>query len=152
MPDPITYASTTPRLGIPLLFSGQVQKEFYINEGHALIDALLHAACEGEAVSPPATPADGETWIVANGADGSWTGEDGKLANWQSGTWLFIAPSDGMRIYDRSTGQLLLHSGGWQRPAAPADPSGGTTVDSEARAAISGLISALIAGGLLTGN
>ncbi|MXO61083.1 DUF2793 domain-containing protein [Altererythrobacter salegens] len=132
--------------------AGQAQKEFYVNEAHALTDALLHAACEGEAVSPPATPADGEAWLVGIGADGDWTGEDGKLATWQAGSWLFAAPNDGMRLFDRSTGQVILYAGGWQRPAAPAVPAGGTTVDDEARAAISSLITALISGGILTGN
>ena len=46
-------------------------------------------------------------------------------------------------------GQDVRYRAGWQRPATPAGPAGGTTVDSEARAAIADLIAALIAGGLL---
>jgi hypothetical protein len=48
-----------------------------------------------------------------------------------------------MRVFDRGTGQILLYNDGWQRPAAPAEPSGGSTVDTEARAAIASLIAAL---------
>ena len=123
MTDPISFASTTPRLGLPLLFSGQAQKEFYVNEAHALTDALLHAACEGETAIPPATPAEGGTWLVATGATGEWSGQDGKLASRQAGNWLFAAPVDGMQLFDCSTGQMLLYHGGWQRPAAPSAPS-----------------------------
>lgn len=143
MSDPITYTTATPRFGLPLLFAGQAQKEFYVNEAHALTDALLQAACEGEAAVPPATPAEGESWLVAPGAGGDWTGQEGKLAAFQSGTWLFVSPSDGMRVFDRGTGQILLYNGGWLRPSAPAEPSGGATVDIEARAAIASLIAAL---------
>ena len=148
MTDPIAYGSTTPRHKLPLLFAGQSQKEFYVNEAHALADALLHAACQGEAAAPPATPVDGECWLVAPAATGDWAGEDGKLACRQSGTWLFAAPSEGMRLFDSSTGQVVLYRGGWQRPATPAEPSGGTTVDAEARTAISGLIAALVEAGV----
>ena len=148
MTDPITFPSATPRFALPLLFSGQSQKEFYVNEAHALADALLHAACEGEATDPPASPSDGEAWLIGTGASGEWVGEDGKLASFQAGNWLFAAPNDGMRLFDRSTSQMLLYSGGWQRPAAPAAPNGGATIDAEARAAISDLITALISAGV----
>jgi hypothetical protein len=146
--DPISFTSTTPRFSLPLLFSGQAQKEFYVNEAHALADALLHAACEGEADEPPAAPTEGEAWLVGAGATGAWASEDGKLASYQAGNWLFTTPNDGMHLYDRSTGQTLLYRGGWQRPAAPAAPTGGATVDAEARAALAALVSALAAAGI----
>lgn len=148
MSDPISFTSATPRFALPLLFAGQSQKEFYVNEAHALTDALLHAACEGEAVDPPATPTEGDAWLVAAGATGDWAGEDGKLASRQAGNWLYAAPTDGMRLFDRSTGQMLLYRNGWQRPAPPASPSGGAIIDAEARAAIADLISALASAGI----
>ena len=148
MTDPISFTPTTPRYGLPLLFAGQSQKEFYVNEAHALTDALLHPACEGEASDPPSTPVEGETWLVGTAATGDWAGADGKLASRQSGNWLFTSPIDGMRLLDRSTGQLLLHRGGWQRPSAPAAPTGGTTIDAEARAALADLIAALANAGI----
>ena len=61
---------------------------------------------------------------------------------------LFAAPSEGMRLFDSSTGQVVLYRGGWQRPVTPAEPSGGTTIDAEARTAISGLIAALVEAGV----
>jgi hypothetical protein len=149
MTDPISFPSATPRYSLPLLFAGQSQKEFYVNEAHALADALLHAACEGEAVDPPVSPAEGECWLVASGATGEWAGEDGKLAARQAGNWLFIAPKDGMRLFDHATGQVLLYRNGWQRPAAPVAPSGGSVIDAEARTAIAELISALSEAGVL---
>jgi len=149
MTDPISFTSTTPRYGLPLLFAGQSQKEFYVNEAHALADALRHPACEGESADPPATPAEGETWLVASPATGDWAGAEGKIASRQSGNWLFAVPRDGMRMFDRSTGQILLYRGGWQRPAAPPAPVAGATVDTEARAAVADLIAALVDAGIL---
>ena len=54
-----------------------------------------------------------------------------------------------MRVLDISTGQLLLFRGGWSAAIAPAEPTGGTTVDTEARTAIVGLIAALADAGIL---
>ena len=149
MTDPIDFPSATPRFALPLLFPGQAQKEFYLNEAHALADTLLHAACEGEAADPPASPAEGEAWLVASGASGDWAGEEGKLAARQAGNWLFVAPTEGMRLFDRASGQILLYRGGWQRPVAPIAPSGGAVVDAEARSAIAGLLAALVEAGIL---
>jgi len=54
-----------------------------------------------------------------------------------------------MRLFDRSTGQLLLFHGGWRRPAAPSAASGGAVVDAEARTAIADLMAALVDAGIL---
>lgn len=148
MTDPISFTSATPRYALPLIFPGQSQREFYVNEAHALTDALLHAACEGEVADPPTTPAEGETWLIATSATGDWAGEDGNIASRQAGTWLFLSPRDGLRMLDKSTGQMLLYRDGWQRPSTPAAPSGGSVVDSEARTAVADLISALVDAGV----
>lgn len=150
MSDPFLFDSATPRLRLPLLFAGQVQKEAFVNEAHALVDALLHAAVEGRSVGPPTAPVDGESWLVAAPATGAWSGREGQLACRQSGNWLFVVPRDGMRVIDRSTGQELLHfSDQWHAGEIPAEPSGGSVVDAEARVAIQQIIAALRLNGVL---
>lgn len=148
MPETFAFDTISPRFGLPLLFAGQAQKEAFVNEAHALADALLHCAVEGESATPPTNPADGENWLVSAGANGDWLGADGKIACRQGGNWIYVAPRDGLRVLDRSTGQEMRYLNGWQTATEPGQPTGGTTIDAEARAAISGLIDALRASGV----
>ena len=149
MTDPIVFTSASPRFGLPLLFAGQAQKEFFVNEAHARADMLLHPAVLGEANTPPAAPVEGDCWLVGPAATGAWTGHNGELACLQGGNWLFAAPRNGMTVHDEAAGQTRRYADGWQVASPVALPSGGLIVDSQARTAMAGLVAALIAGGLL---
>jgi hypothetical protein len=73
-------------------------------------------------------------------------------ANWprrQSGNWLFTAPVAGMRLLNKSTGQEIRYVTQWIAPAKPPAPSGGTTIDIEARGAINAVIAALVSAGIV---
>ena len=83
-------------------------------------------------------------------ASGDWLDRDGMIACRQGGNWLFVTPADGMRVLDRSTGQELRYFGGSQAASAPTEPTGGTTVDSEARTALAELVAALRTSGIFT--
>jgi len=148
MPEPL-FDSRTPRLELPLLFAGQAQKEGFVNEIAARLDALLFLAVEGESNTPPANPADGQSWLVGNAPSGAWTGHASEIASFQSGNWIFTPPILGMKMYNKVNGQEILYRNGWIAAARPATPSGGTTIDSESRAAISAIISALAAAGIV---
>ena len=129
MPDPITFDTISPRYALPLLFTGQAQKEAFVNEAHALTDALIHCAIEGTAAAPPGSPVEGTNWLVGISPTAAWAGQTGKIACRQAGNWLFVAPKDGMRLLDKSNGQERRYSAGWLAPSVPTAPSGGTTVD-----------------------
>jgi hypothetical protein len=148
MSDPMTFDSATPRFSLPLLFSGQAQKEFYVNEAHALTDALLHCAIEDVSDTPPPSPGDGTAWLIGPAPTGAWTDQAGNLALRQFGNWLFVAPRDGLSVLNRATGQISRYLGGWPAIAAPPAPTGGTTVDDEARASLTSLIAALTEAGI----
>lgn len=116
----------------------------FVNAALSLCDALIHPAIEGERSTPPASPVEGESWLVAaTGASGEFAGREEQLACREANAWAFAIPRDGMQVFDRSTGQLMLFSDGWRRHTGIAEPSGGATVDIEARVAIGQLISAL---------
>jgi hypothetical protein len=144
MTDPISFDSTTPRFGMPLLFAGQSQKEVFVNEALALSDALLHCIVEAEQAVPPAVPTDGLAWLVGATPTGEWAGQGGKIACRQLGQWLFVTPRDGMRLVNKATGQDWRRiAGAWKAPVAPAAPTGGTTIDAEVRAALANLVQRL---------
>lgn len=148
MSDPL-FDSQTPRHDLPLLFAGQAQKETFVNEALSRIDVLLHCAIEAQRATPPAAPAEGQCWLVASGASGEWSGRAGQIAAFESGNWLFLTPRDGMRLLNRSTGQEMRYLETWKTPARPALPTGGTTIDNEARAAITALLQCLTNAGVI---
>lgn len=148
MPEPL-FETVTPRLGLPLLFAGQAQKEGYVNEIAARIDSLLFLAIEGQADTPPTDPDDGTSWLIGSNPVGAWAGKAGHIASFQAGNWLFSAPFDGMRLLDRSSGQEIRHIGQWTIPQRPAVPTGGATVDTEARAAIAAIVASLTDAGIV---
>lgn len=162
--------TTTTRFALPLIAPGQAQKELHHNEALVAIDAALHACVEEPPLdTPPPDPEEGETWIVAAGASGAWEGRVDSLATWTVGGWRFVAPVPGMTAWVRNAGSWAHWSGaswiedtwpvaalaiagnqvvGPRQPDVPS-PSGGSTIDAEARAAIDLLIVTLKSHGLI---
>ena len=149
MSEPLVFASTTPRLGLPNLFAAQAQKEFTVNEAFGLIDALLHPVVQGVSNDPPPTPNEGECWIVGSQPTGEWAGYARQIACCQSGNWLLVSPLDGMVAFDRSARRTVRFSDEWTSASAIAIPKGGATVDTEARGAIAEIVTALTVAGIL---
>jgi hypothetical protein len=134
------------------------------------LDMLLCPVVEGDPIpAPPSSPPAGSCYLVAVGATGAWAGNDGSLATLTDGGWRFIAPIDGMQVLDRGSGQpIIRRAGGWergivraqeyrvndqpvvrQRQPAIGDPTGGSVVDSQCRAALASLLAAARAHGLI---
>lgn len=149
MTEPSLFPSSTARMGLPLLFAAQAQKEFFINEGLVLNDILHNATAEGMASSPPSSPGDGLCWLVASGATGEFADRDEALASWQQGQWIFVSPVEGMTVFDRSISRRRYYRSGWQIAAAVTTPAQGTVIDQQARNAITALIDALRTAGIV---
>jgi hypothetical protein len=159
----------SPRFGLPYLVPGQAQKEHFHNEALLRIDAVLGARAEGVAANPPGAPGEGACWIVAAGASGAWAERENSLAMWTASGWRFIAPTPGLRVWNEAAGGEWRWTGSaWtagelfgsalfvggqmvvsQRQPEVPSPSGGTTIDAEARAAINQIIVALKSHGLI---
>lgn len=86
----------SPNLGLPYILAAQAQKHVTHNEAVRTLDALVHlAVLDRDLAAPPASPADGDRYIVAQGASGAWSAHGGEIAVWQDGAWAFFAPREG---------------------------------------------------------
>ena len=149
MSDPLPFESVTPRFALPLLFAGQAQKEFFVNEALLRADLLLHCVVEEEVASPPAVAEPGQAWLVAAPASGAFDGHEHEIAAHTEGGWRFVAPRTGMRVFDRSQGVFRLFSGSWRTAAAVAPPAGGAVVDTEARDTLMQVLERLVDAGII---
>lgn len=130
--------------------AGQSQKEVTVNEAVVAIDALLHPAVEAVVTSPPTAPANGQCWLVGTAATGVFAGQTDRIAAWSEGGWRFLVPREGMRVYDIASAAYRVYAGGsWLVPATPTSPTGGSVIDSQARAVISAILTSLRAARVL---
>lgn len=143
MATPISFPSTTTNFSLPLLFAGQAQKEFFVNQSLVVIDALLQSGVADSLTTPPSGPSEGSCYRVTSTAIGDWIGHEDEIAIRIGGAWNFVAPHPGMMVFDQQAESFIHYNLGWQSAAEPAEPSGGTTIDAEARTAIRDLIEAL---------
>lgn len=163
-------ALASSRFGLPFLAAGQAQKELTHNEALALIDAGLCPAVEAAGIeTPPGAPEPGQCWIVGASPTGSWADAAGAIACWTAGGWRFLPACEGLKVWRKDVRLWAVReAGGWvtgdgraarivvddiqvvgAQGAAIAGPSGGATVDAEARAAIAAIIDRLAAHGLI---
>lgn len=161
--------NNTTRLQLPLLASGQAQKDVYHNEALVRLDAALAPSLMGASATPPSVPDDGEAWRVLPEATGAWAQHSDEIATWYPGGWTFFRPLPGYIAWDQPAGSHIVFDGtdwresGWpvrtvevsgkqvlgpRRPAI-VGPSGGAVVDAEARVAIAALLAAARAHGLI---
>jgi hypothetical protein len=105
---------TTPNLGLPQLAAAQAQKHVTHNEALRALDALVQlTVLDRDLAAPPASPSEGERFIVAAGASGDWAGHTGDIAAWQDNGWQFYAPQTGWLAYVADEGRLV----GWNGSA-----------------------------------
>lgn len=143
MSEPIIFTSASPNFGFPLLFSGQSQKEVFVNQTVAMIDALLPRSVVASQATPPTQAADGGLYRVMETATDEWAGHEHSLALRIAGAWQFIKPTTGMFVYDSAAKRIMLFEDGWRFATQPSSAQGGTVVDTEARTAIDEISEAL---------
>lgn len=160
----------TARLALPLLETGQAQKELTHNEALAMLDIAVQSVVQGGPLDqPPTAPVRGQCWIVGTAPQGAWTGRAGWLAGWTEAGWRFVPATNGWSAWDATVGQpWRMTATGWERgivraeqvrigarqvvgPQRPAiaDASGGATIDVESRAALAKVLETLRQHGLI---
>jgi hypothetical protein len=108
-----------------------------------MIDALLHMAVEAALSAPPAVTDDdiGKCWIISGVPTGVWANKAGQIAYWIGGSWRFVVPHEGMRLWNRYTRRHSLYIlDQWTTAPSVPNPTGGAVVDSEARAALAAIL------------
>ena len=89
-------------------------------------------------------PEDWRIWLVMAGRGygktrmgAEWVSKAGQIAHWVGGSWRFVVPHEGMRVWNKSTRRhSWFIAGQWTTAPSIPNPTGGATVDSEARAAL----------------
>lgn len=114
-----------------------------------MLDALQARVVTASQPAPPVGAQDGACYRVTGPATDAWTGHNDQIAVRIGGDWHFVAPVEGLVLFDRAVGRMLVFRSQWRLSSAPAVPDGGTVIDTEARAALGAIIDALRAFGIL---
>lgn len=135
-----------------------------------IIDIVAAAAVENVGTNaPPASPIDGQCYVIGTAPTGAWAGHAKAIAGYAPGGWRFVAAVAGMSAFDKASGQTAAYDGtAWSigaikgatlklgasqvvgaRLAAVANPTGGTLIDVEARAAITLILDRMRTHGLI---
>jgi hypothetical protein len=104
--------SDTEHLALPLIAAAQSQKHVTHNEALSILDALTHLAVISQTVAaPPASPGEGDRYLVAAGASGVWSSHDGEIAFYLDGVWHFATPRGGFRLWSADDEKLFVFDG-----------------------------------------
>lgn len=104
--------SDTTKLLMPLIEASQAQKHVTHNESLLTLDVLVQmGVLDRHLASPPASPSDGDSYIVAGSATDAWAGNEGNIASWQDGVWRFRMPRPGWLAWVVDEAQLFAFSG-----------------------------------------
>lgn len=108
-------SDTTQNLALPLIAAAQAQKHVTINEAFATLDGIVQlSVIDTDLTAPPASPAEGDRYIVAATATGAWAGQEGRVAVYDGGAWGFRGPKTGWRAWVADEGRQIVHDGsGW---------------------------------------
>ncbi len=108
--------TNSPNLNLPYIAAGQSQKHVTHNEALRRLDFLAQiVALSRQMTEPPATPEEGDCYLVPAAATGIWAGHAQELACFIDGAWDFCAARPGWRCWlaDENL-SVFLRDGSWQ--------------------------------------
>ena len=85
----------TVNLLLPHILSAQAQKHVTHNEALRRLDGLVQLVVQTESSTPPGSPAEGQCFAIGASPSGAWSGKAGKLALFEDGGWIYLAPLAG---------------------------------------------------------
>ncbi len=128
--------SNSPLLDLPYIAAAQAQKHVTVNEAISILDGLVHLAFASRSIAiPPATPTDGDRYLVAASPAGDWSGHAGDVALRMEGTWRFFNPVEGWRAWISDENLLVTFDGAaWVSTAVPTSLQNMTSIGINATA------------------
>lgn len=118
--------SETSKLGLPYLTASQSQKHVTVNESLSRLDGLTQLRLESlTTTTPPVAADEGLTYGVPVGGVNEWQGQDGNIAIYVNGGWVFVTPTDGWRAFVADQGgELIYVDGAWEQGVIARSPFG----------------------------
>ena len=106
----------TQNLQLPFIAPAQAQKYVTHNEALLRLDALVHLKAHSiQQFAPPASPREGECYIVPHSSESLWGGSPFDIATYQNNHWSYISPVEGWRCWISDIEALyIFHNGKWQ--------------------------------------
>ena len=102
----------TTHLLLPYILAAQAQKHVTHNEALRLLDAMVQlSVLDRDLTAPPASPADGDRYLVAASASGLWAGWDLNVAFWIDGVWQRLVPRPGWLAWVADEATLFAWDG-----------------------------------------
>lgn len=105
---------TSSNLGLSYVQSAQAQKHITVNESFLRLDALVQLAVVSASIgAQPASPIDGECYLLPSGKTGAAWGAmaNGAIAYYRDGVWEAITPREGWRAWAKDANELLIYDG-----------------------------------------
>lgn len=104
--------SESPHFSLPYLAAAQAQKHVTMNEALARLDALAApTALSADISAPPETVAEGDVYLIPEGASGAWAGRADQIAFQVNGGWRFATPRPGWRVWVQDRAGAAVWSG-----------------------------------------
>ena len=88
---------TTPITGMPEIAESQANKYITHNEALRRMEALSFRVLSRTTTAEPASPADGDSYIIPASATGAnWAGQDGNVGYYDGSVWHFVTAFEGL--------------------------------------------------------
>ncbi len=121
--------TNTYNFALPLVQAAQAQKHVTVNEALARMDAIAQMRLIDIDVLSPPTALDGAAYGVGVAATGGWAGQDGDIAIFSNGGWVFLTPKIGWKAWNETTAAEMLYDGvDWQPDALAVSGGGAATI------------------------
>lgn len=115
----------TNKFGLPIMTSAQAQKHVTFNEAMIRLEAVSQVSVINTiTLTPPASPSDGDSYVIGSVATGVWLGRENDIAVWSNSQWLYATPTEGWLIFDQAQGTHLKWDGIAWVNAFPLSSSG----------------------------